>query len=286
MEQNILTAVFLPLALAFIMLGMGLSLTLDDFKRIFVYPKGMIVGLCAQLIVLPLIGFLLIIAFGVTGTMAVGIMILAACPGGPTSNLITHLAKGDIALSISLTSVSSVITVVTIPIIVNYSILYFGEEGSVTLPVLQTIGQIMGVTIIPVAIGMIIRKLRPQLSIAAERPFKTASAIFFSLILLAAIFKERENVITYFILVGPITTLLNIATMSAAFVLAKLFLLPVRQQIAISIEGGIQNGTLGIMIAATLLNNSAMTIPIVIYSLVMFITAIGVIFVGNRLVKG
>ncbi len=285
MEQNILTAVFLPLALAFIMLGMGLSLTVDDFKRIFVYPKGMIVGLCSQLIVLPLIGFLLVSAFGLNGPLAVGVMILAACPGGPTSNLITHLAKGDIALSISLTSVSSVITVVTIPIIVNYSILYFGEEGSVTLPVLQTIGQIMGVTIIPVAIGMIIRKLRPQISIAAERPFKTASAIFFTLILLAAIFKERANIVSYFMLVGPITTLLNLATMAAAFVLAKLFLLPVNQQIAISIEGGIQNGTLGIMIAATLLNNSAMTIPIVIYSLVMFITAIGVIFVGNRLVK-
>jgi len=285
MEQNILTAVFLPLALAFIMLGMGLSLTLDDFKRIFVYPKGMIVGLCAQLMVLPLIGFLLIIAFGVTGTMAVGIMILAACPGGPTSNLITHLAKGDIALSISLTSISSVLTVVTIPIIVNYSILYFGEEGSVTLPVLQTIGQIMGVTLIPVAIGMSIRKLRPQLSFAAERPFKIASGIFFTLILLAAIFKERENIVSYFMLVGPITTLLNLATMGVAIILAKLFLLPVNQQIAISIEGGIQNGTLGIMIAATLLNNSAMTIPIVIYSLIMFITAIGVIFVGNRLVK-
>jgi len=285
MEQNLLTAVFLPLALAFIMLGMGLSLTLDDFKRIFVYPKGMVVGLFAQLIMLPVIGFLLITFFGLTGTMAVVVMILAACPGGPTSNLITHLAKGDIALSISLTSVSSVITVVTIPIIVNYSILYFGEEGSFTLPVLQTIGQIMGVTIVPVGIGMIIRKLRPQFSIAAERPFKTASAIFFTLILLAAIFKERANIVSFFMLVGPLTTLLNLATMGVGLILAKLFLLPVKQQIAISIEVGIQNGTLGIMIAATLLNNSAMTIPIVIYSLIMFITAIGVIFIGNRMVK-
>jgi len=285
MEQNVITAVFLPLALAFIMLGMGLSLTIHDFRRIFIYPKAMVIGIVSQLILLPLIGFILVTLFDMNGALAVGVMILAACPGGPTSNLISHLAKGDIALSISLTAVSSVVTVATIPLIVNYSILYFGEEGSVTLPLVQTIGQILGVTLVPVSIGMIIRHWRPQLSTKSERPFKIASGIFFTLILLAAIVKERENIVSYFYMVGPITLLLNVATMATGVTLAKLFLLPARQQITVAIEGGIQNGTLGIMIAATLLQNSIMTIPVAIYSLLMFMTAIVVIFVGNRLVR-
>jgi bile acid:Na+ symporter, BASS family len=285
MEQNLLTAVFLPLALAFIMLGMGLSLTIQDFKRIIVYPKAMVIGLLAQLVLLPLTGFVLVTVFNMDGALAVGLMILAACPGGPTSNLISHLAKGDIALSISLTAVSSFITVLTIPLIVNYSILYFGEEGSVTLPVMQTIGQIVGVTVLPVSIGMLIRKWRPELSIKSERPFKLASGIFFTLILLAAIAKERENIVAYFHLVGPVTLLLNIITMLTGVMLAKLLVLPARQQITIAIEAGIQNGTLGILIAATLLQNSTMTIPVAIYSLIMFMTAIVVIFVGNRLVR-
>jgi bile acid:Na+ symporter, BASS family len=285
MEQNLLTAVFLPLALAFIMLGMGLSLTIQDFKRIIVYPKAMVIGLLAQLVLLPLTGFVLVTVFNMDGALAVGLMILAACPGGPTSNLISHLAKGDIALSISLTAVSSFITVLTIPLIVNYSILYFGEEGSVTLPVMQTIGQIVGVTVLPVSIGMLIRKWRPELSIKSERLFKLASGIFFTLILLAAIAKERENIVAYFHLVGPVTLLLNIITMLTGVMLAKLLVLPARQQITIAIEAGIQNGTLGILIAATLLQNSTMTIPVAIYSLIMFMTAIVVIFVGNRLVR-
>ncbi len=285
MEQSILTSVFLPLALAIIMLGMGLSLTPADFKRVLIYPKGMIVGLVSQLVLLPLIGFLLVTLFALSGPLAVGVMIIAACPGGPTSNLITHLAKGDIALSISLTAISSIVTVATIPLIINYSIFFFGEEGSVALPVWQTIMQIVGVTLLPVSIGMAIRKFRPQLSISAERPFKIASGVFFSLILVAAIVKERQNIASFFYLMGPITLLLNLLTMGTGLLLAKIFLLPTRQQIAISIESGIQNGTLGIMIAATLLQNSEMTIPVAIYSLLMFVTAIGVIVVGNKVVK-
>ncbi len=284
MEQSILTAVFLPLALAFIMMGMGLSLTLDDFRRILVAPKSIVIGLVAQIIFLPIIGFLLVTAFGLTGALAVGVMIIAACPGGPTSNLVSHLAKGDLALSISLTAVSSAITVVTIPLIVNFSILYFGEEGSVTLPVLQTIGQIVGVTLIPAGIGMYIRSRKPALTHKAERPVKIASAVFFVVILLAAILKERANLVDFFILTGPVTLLLNISTMFVGYFIARAFMLPLRQRISISIESGIQNGTMGIMIAATLLQNSIMTIPVAIYSLLMFITVVAVIWIGNKIV--
>ncbi len=286
MEQNVLTAVFLPLALAFIMLGMGLTLSVRDFKNVVLFPKAVILGLANQLVLLPVFGFLLVSLFGLEGTMAVGIMILAACPGGPTSNLITHLAKGDTALSISLTAVSSFVTIVSIPLIVNYSILYFGEEGSVTLPVAETILQITGVTLIPVSIGMFLKRRFPILSRKADRPVRIASAIFFTLIVFAAILKERENLVAFFQLAGPATLSLNVLTLLVGFISAKIFLLPKRQRISISIESGIQNGTLGIMIAATLLNNSAMTIPVAIYSLLMFLTAAIVIFIANKAHKG
>jgi bile acid:Na+ symporter, BASS family len=286
MEQNVLTAVFLPLALAFIMLGMGLTLSVRDFKNVVIFPKAVLLGLANQLLLLPLFGFLLVTLFGLEGSMAVGIMILAACPGGATSNLISHLAKGDTALSISLTAVSSFVTIISIPLIVNYSILYFGEEGSVTLPVAETILQIMGVTLVPVSIGMFLKQRFPILSRKADRPVRIASAVFFTLIVLAAILKERENLVSFFQLAGPATLSLNVLTLLVGFISAKVFLLPKRQRISISIESGIQNGTLGIMIAATLLNNSAMTIPVAIYSLIMFLTAAIVIFIANKAHKG
>ena len=282
MQASILTTVFLPLALAFIMLGMGLTLTVKDFKNIVVFPKAIFLGLFAQIILLPIIGFMLIQLFGLSGTMAVGLMILAACPGGPTSNLITHLSRGDTALSISLTAVSSVITVATIPLIVNYAIQFFGEEGSITLPVGETIVQIMGVTIIPVSIGMFLKNKFPLLSLKADKPVRIASTLFFILIVLAAILKEKESLPAFFAQAGPITLVLNILMLLLGYYLAKAFFLPKTQRISIAIESGIQNGTLGIMIAATLLKNSEMTIPIAIYSLLMFLTAAVVIFLSTR----
>jgi bile acid:Na+ symporter, BASS family len=212
----------------------------------------------------------------------VGVMILAACPGGATSNLITHLAKGDIALSISLTAVSSFVTILTIPLIINFAIYYFGEEGSVILPVFETIIQIMGVTVVPVSVGMFLRKRFPKLALKSDKPVRIASAVLFSAVLLAAILKERDSIVEFFILTGPAMLSLNLLTLVIGFLLAALFLLPKNQRLTISIESGIQNGTLGIMIAATLLKNSQMTIPIAIYSLIMFITAACIIFLANR----
>jgi len=282
MQDSVLTAVFLPLALAFIMLGMGLSLTVKDFRNILIFPKAMIIGLTNQLILLPIFGFALVQLFGLTGAMAVGIMILAACPGGATSNLITHLSKGDIALSISLTAISSFVTIVSIPLIVNFAINFFGEKGSVTLPVLETIIQIMGVTVVPVAIGMALKKRFPKLALKADRPVRIASAIIFAAVLLAAILKERDSIVEFFVLSGPVMLSLNILTLVVGYFLATVFILPKRQRLTISIESGIQNGTLGIMIAATLLKNSEMTIPIAIYSLIMFMTSALIIFFANK----
>ncbi|WP_194775833.1 bile acid:sodium symporter family protein [Pararhodonellum marinum] len=285
MEESILTVLFLPLALAFIMMGMGLSLTIYDFKRIFYQPKAILLGLVCQLILLPILGFALIKLFGLSGALAVGVMIIAACPGGATSNLISHLSKGDTALSISLTAISSLVTVATIPLIVNFSIRYFGEEGSVLLPLMQTIAQIFVITIIPVSIGMIIKSKRPDIAKKADPHVRLFSAIFLALIILAAILKERANLVEFFIQVGPVTLLLNVLSLLTGLVVAKLFLLSPKHGLTISIESGIQNGTLGILVAATLLKNSAMAIPSAIYSLIMFMTAVFVIYIGLKMSK-
>jgi BASS family bile acid:Na+ symporter len=285
MEESILTKVFLPLALAFIMAGMGISLQINDFKKIIYFPKAFFIGIVSQIAVLPIVGFLLVIVFQLQGALAVGLMIIASCPGGATSNLISHLAKGDTALSISLTAISSLLTVITIPLIVNYSINYFGEEGSVTLPVGKTIAQIFVISIIPVSIGMFIRKLKPSISQKAQEPVKIISALFLAAVIAAAIIKERENLIELMQLTGPVTFALNAGMIVLGFLAGKLFSLSKKQSITIGIETGIQNGTLGIFVAATLLKNSTMAVPSAIYSLLMFFTGFIVIVIGNKIIK-
>lgn len=283
MESSVLTELFLPLALAVIMFGMGLSLTLTDFKRILIYPKAVTIGLLNQIVLLPVIAFLIAKGLGLIPELAVGLMILAACPGGATSNLITHLAKGDSALSITLTAFSSLITVVTIPFIVNFSIGHFipgGEEQK--LEIFGTVVAVLAITIIPVAIGMLVLKKAPSLAQRLEKPFRQFSTVFFVLIVVAAFVKEKNNLVQFFIDAGPATLALNLVTLGLGYGIAKLAGLNFRQGLTIAVESGIQNGTLGITIAATLIVNSVMTIPSAIYSLIMFGTAALVILVGNK----
>jgi bile acid:Na+ symporter, BASS family len=275
METNYLTEILLPLALGVIMLGMGLSLSLDDFKRIVIYPKAVAIGIINQLVLLPVVGFVLLLLFPMrTPELAVGIMILAACPGGATSNLISHISKGDTALSITLTAISSLAAVITIPLIVNFGLYWFMEQGSFTpLPVFDTILKVIIITILPVSIGMLIRKKALSFAGKMDKPVKILSAVLLFLIIAAAIVKERANFIDFFQQAGPVSFLLNVSTLALGFITAKLFSLNRPQQITVSIESGIQNGTLGIAIAATLLKDPIMTIPPAIYSLIMFGTA-------------
>jgi BASS family bile acid:Na+ symporter len=282
MQSSVLTELFLPFSLAVIMFGMGLSLRIEDFKRILIYPKAVGIGLLNQLVFLPIIAFGIANLFELPAELAVGLMILAVCPGGATSNLITHLAKGDAALSITLTAFSSVITVFTIPFLVNYSIGYFIPGGEAKqLEVVGTVVSVLVITIIPVALGMLVFAKVPKLAAKLDLPFRRISAIFFVVIVLAAVLKEKENLVRYFLEAGPAALALNVATLALSFGIAKLVKLPFRQGLTIAIESGIQNGTLGITIAATLLMNSVMTIPSAIYSLIMFGTAALVIFFGN-----
>ena len=183
---TIITQIFLPVSLAVIMFGMGLTLVISDFTRLFTYPKEIFIGLFNQLVFLPLIGFLIILLFDLDSTMAIGIMILSLCPGGPTSNLITQVSRGNIGLSVTLTALASLITVFTIPIILSEAIAYFSGETDVIieLPIVQTMIQILVITVIPVSIGMVIRKKNEDFALRMERPMRIASTVLFIIIFL------------------------------------------------------------------------------------------------------
>ena len=274
MQSSFLTTVFLPLALFIIMLGMGLGLTLNDFKRVFVEPKAVILGLIAQLIVLPLIGFLLAMIFPLSPELAVGVMIIAACPGGPTSNMVTYLVKGNVALSITLTAMSSLITVFTIPLVVNLAMQNFmGEAAALQLPFLKTVIQIAVITFIPVTIGMLIHNYTPQVAAKLEKSVKWFSLFFLGLIIAGLLLKERDNVLGFFFQVGGVTLTLNLLTMALGYAIAILGKLDQSSAKAITVEVGIQNGTLAIAVATTLLNSPDMAIPAAIYALIMFATS-------------
>ena len=278
------SSIILGSALGIIMLGMGLSLVVDDFKRIVVYPKAIVVGLTNQLILLPLIGFTIAALYPVKPEIAIGIMILAACPGGPTSNLITHLAKGDIALSVTLTSLSSFITILTIPFIINFALEYFGEPGQIIkLNVPATILRIFAITIIPVTIGMLIRKYKEAFALRMGKPVRTASGIVLGLVIIGLVIKERENFVSYFQQAGIVALLLNVGTMAVGYFSAKLFRIVEARAVSICIESGIQNGTLAIAIAVLILGSTELAIAPAIYSLLMFVTGGVAIYIGlNR----
>jgi len=281
----IIGQIFLPISLAIIMFGMGLSLVAGDFVRLFTNPKAVLVGLCNQLLFLPLIGFAIVVLFDLNSTMAIGVMILSVCPGGPTSNLITQVSRGNIGLSVTLTALASLITVFTIPVLLSKAIAYFTGDTDVViqLPLLQTMLQILVITVIPISIGMLIRKRREAFSLRMEKPMRTASTVLFVIIFLIIIIANKENLTQAMKEVGLATLLLNISTMGLGFMTAKIFGITGDSQISITIESGIQNGTLAFVIATTILNNLEMGLPTGAYSIWMFITG-GILMwrLGNK----
>ena len=287
MQSNVFTAVFMPLALGVIMLGLGLSLTLADFRRVLVYPRAVIVGLVCQTALLPVACYGIARAFELPPALAVGLMLLAASPGGATANLFSHLAKGDVALNITLTATNSVLSLFTLPLIVNFSLAAFMGEGK-SLPLqFDKVIQVFAVVLIPVGIGMLIKAKRPATSERLQRPVKIASAVFLLLVIIAAVVKERSSLLEYFRQVGLAALCFNLVSMGVGYFVPLLVRLPKRQATAIGMEIGIHNGTLAIAIAGpTLLNNSTMAIPPAIYSLIMFFTAAAFGWVVNRRREG
>lgn len=270
----IISKIFLPISLAIIMLGMGMTLVPNDFKNIFKFPKAILIGLTNQLILLPIIGFMLAILFDLDPVMAVGLMILASCPGGPTSNLITQVCKGNIALSVTLTALASFISILIIPFILSFALGYFGTATGVTitLPIVETILQIMVITVIPIVLGMLIRRYKENFAKRMEKPMRIGSTVIFILVFIAVIAASSDKLEKGMEAAGFVTLLLNIITMSLGYFTAKLFKLNKENAISITIESGIQNGTLALVIAASVLDNPEMGIPIGAYSIWMFVT--------------
>lgn len=272
MEDTILTTTILPLSLFIIMLGMGLSLVIADFKRIALYPKATIIGLTNQLILLPIIAFGIVSFLNLSPMVAIGFMLLAACPGGVTSNLITHVSRGDTALSITLTAISSFASVVTIPFIISSSLVHFsGDAQPIELPVVKTIIQILVITIIPVSIGMAIRHFFSAFAQRMDKPVRIFSSVIFLIILISIIATNTEIIRLYFFEFGGVSLFLNIVTMGLGFFSAKFFQLSLLQSISISIESGIQNSTLAIVIATSILHQNDLSLPAAIYGLLMFL---------------
>ena len=276
--------IVLALSLIIIMFGMGLSLTINDFKRVIAYPKAMIVGLFSQMIILPMVGYLIAVGLNLSPTIAIGIMLLAACPGGATSNMLTHLAKGDLALSVSLTAIASLLSIVTIPIIVQFALTHFADQSqNVTVDGITMIKQLLVIVIIPVGIGMFIKGKYAKFADRVEKSVKIASAVIFILVIIGVIFSTRDVFMDYLGEAGLPAILLNISTMVIGFSLAVLLKLTKPQAISISIETGIQNGTLAITLATIALNNADYSIVPAVYGLLMFFTGAIVIFMRKSL---
>ena len=273
MQVGFLTTVVLPMAVFIIMFGLGLSQRIADFVNVLKQPKAALVGLSAQLIALPLLSFAVALFFKLPPELAVGLMIISFAPSGTTSNVFTNLAKGDVALSISLTALVSLITPFTIPLFTLLAMRYFmGSESVVEIPLLKTVTQLLVITVLPVITGMFILAKWRRLANRTEPFIRFFSIIFLFFIVLAVIVENRAEMAGFFMQTGASTLTLNILVLGLGFCLAKFFKLPQKQAISIGYEVGIQNGALALIIAGTIIGNSTMMIPAVTYSLLMFVT--------------
>jgi len=277
--MGIITDVILPLALAFIMFALGLGLTGNDFLRVLKQPKDFLVGLISQIILLPIIAFILVKIWPISSEIAIGVMIIAAVPGGVTSNILTSFAKGDVALSISLTAIISLLSVITVPFVIIASLNLLNLDNIVQDVSLISMALSMFLIVtVPVIFGMSIRKFASNAAISFETTAKKISIFLFILVLIGAILAERNNVISYFAQAGLITLLLNVIMMFLAFYVAQFLGSGSAQKKCIAIECGLQNGTLAIFVATSLFGGGAYLIPAATYSLIMFVTSLIFVF--------
>tara|TARA_B100001123_G_scaffold442552_1_gene586459 strand:- start:403 stop:1257 length:855 start_codon:yes stop_codon:yes gene_type:complete len=273
--MSIVTDIFLPLALAFIMFALGLGLTGADFLRIAKQPKDFFVGTISQIILLPVIAFILVKIWPLSPELAIGVMIIAAAPGGVTSNILTSFAKGDVALSVSLTAIISLLCVVTVPFVIVTSLGLLGLDNTTQNISLTSMAITMFLIVtVPVIIGMIFRKFASNAATKFEPIAKKISMVLFIIVLLGAILAEKNNIVSYFADAGLITLVLNVVMMIVAFYIAQLLGTGSAQKRCISIECGLQNGTLAIFVGTTLFGGGAYVIPAATYSLIMFVTSL------------
>ncbi|MEZ2692726.1 bile acid:sodium symporter family protein [Psychrobacter faecalis] len=271
---TLVNSVIIPICLFLIMMGMGLTLVTNDFKRVLKYPKAVGIGLTNQLILLPIIGFALANIMPLRPEYAVGVMLLVLCPGGTTSNLFTYLAKGDVALSVTMTAIASVITVFTIPIVLSFSLIYFMGSGSAfELPVLKTVLTLVLLTIVPISIGMLIKRYAPAVADRSQVYVSRFGVLFLTFLVLFLGYVQRDIIVDAFIATGPVSIILNLSTMALGYYSSKWFGLNLAQRTSVTLEVGLQNSTLSIFMALTLLSNYDMSMMPAIYTLLMFLTA-------------
>ena len=283
--MNIVTDVILPLALAFIMFVLGLGLTGSDFLRVIKQPRDFFVGAFSQIILLPIIAFILVKIWPIAPELAIGVIIIAAAPGGVTSNILTSFAKGDVALSVSFTAIISLICVITVPNIVIYSAGFLSDENLVKdISVISKAVEMFMLVTVPLIIGMLLRRFTSSMALKFEPIAKKVSIVLFVLVLLGAIAAERENIVSYFAQAGLITLALNVIMMIVAFYLAQLFGSGAEQKRCITIECGLQNGTLAIFVANSFFGGGVYVIPAATYSLIMFATSLIFVYLVRKIV--
>jgi len=276
--------VILPLALAFIMFTLGLGLSISDFSKVFKKPKNFLIGLISQLIFLPIVGLIIVIIWPLPIEIAIGVMLIAAAPGGVTSNILTFFAKGDVALSVSLTAVMSLLSALSVPIVLAISIGLIGDSSLPESISLTGIALSMFLIVtLPVLVGMGVRSFLNNLTLKIEKTARFISTLLFVLVLLGAILAERENVVSYFAQTGLVVLALNILMMLIAFYWSGFFGTGISQKKAIAIECGLQNGTLAIFVGTTVFGGGLYIIPAATYSLIMYLTSlIFIYFIKNR----
>ena len=273
MVDNALLVVFLPLALAVVMAGLGLHLTLADFRRVMAMPRAVLVALAVQSLLLPPLAFALARAFGLPGELALGLVLLAASPGGVTANLFSHIARGDVALNVTLTAINSLLALLTLPLWTALALsVFLGDEASVPPPVGKVV-EVALLVVIPVSLGMALRTWRPALANAAEKPVRSLSSILLGLLIAVAFISEWQVVREFLPVVGLACVVFNVASLLSGYFAAKAARLAEPQAIAISFEIGIHNGTLAIFIALEVLQRSPAAIAPAVYALSMYLTA-------------
>ncbi len=282
--DSALLSIGLPIALAIIMFGLGLSLTVDDFRRIGQDPKPVVLALVAQVVLLPVLCFGLVTVFDLDPLLAVGMMLLAASPGGTTANLFSHLFRGDVALNITLTAVNSVIAVATMPVVVNLAVEHFDPEdaGDVGLQLGKTL-QVFAIVLVPVAVGMVVRRSAPDFAERADKPVRIASAVVLALVICGALLAERENLADYFSDIGPAAAVFCACSLALGYLLPRLAGVEERQSLSSAFEVGIHNSTLAIAIAISVLDSEPLAVPAAIYGVLMFPLALVAGFTFRRL---
>jgi BASS family bile acid:Na+ symporter len=283
MELSVLTRVLLPVAVIVIMFGLGLTLAVQDFARVARYPRAAALGLTFQLVAMPIVAYLIVQMFSMSPVLGMGLMVLALSPAGSTSNMITYLCKGDVALAVTLTALTSLVTPLSMPLMGQFFMSrIMGSATTIALPVGQTVIQLVAVTLAPVAIGMTVRRYAPGLAERVQRPLKVASLAFLVGVIALVIAQNGSQLPAFFAATGLPALTLNVAALAIGFFGARLIRVERTQAITLGIEIGVHNGTLALFVTGTVLNSPEMSVTPAIYSLIMFATAAAYGYLVNR----